>query len=200
MQNASSLSSQLFKFQGNFYIKTWNQFYTEDYMIARITTNHTTMRPLDPVPATHLQAASTDLALSLTSIINSLLTSDQVSSLFKSIWVRLLLFLLDADPSVYNQGHSTETALLSVTESLHNTYSFSLTCQLPLTLSLWHHQMLLSSLSDLGISSTCQVLILSSGSQGGLEWLSQPHALLEFLRGQLLVHFCSLCTHSLHQL
>ncbi|KAK3547423.1 hypothetical protein QTP86_020884 [Hemibagrus guttatus] len=91
--------------------------------------------PLDPIPSAMLQTISPDLLPFITTVINGSLTSGHVPTVFKKARVIPILKkpaldpsdisnyrpnnLHDPNQSGFKTAHSTETALLAVTEKLH---------------------------------------------------------------------------------
>ncbi|KAI2655879.1 Pro-Pol polyprotein [Labeo rohita] len=79
-----------------------------------LLSSHPTICPLDPIPSHLLQATSPTLLPALTHIIIISLLRGTFSTAFK----QARNSSLDANQSGFRSGHSTETALLSVTEAL----------------------------------------------------------------------------------
>ncbi|KAK3547966.1 hypothetical protein QTP70_001632 [Hemibagrus guttatus] len=135
--------------------------------------------PLDPIPSAMLQTISPDLLPFITTVINGCLTSGHVPTAFKKARVIPILKKPALDPSDINQlsdylmqnnlhdpnqsgfkaAHSTETALLAVTEKLHAARSAKLSSVLILldlsaVFDTVNHKTLLSTLRGLGICGT----------------------------------------------
>ncbi|KAK3568177.1 hypothetical protein QTP86_034106 [Hemibagrus guttatus] len=141
--------------------------------------------PLDPIPSAMLQTISPDLLPFITTVINGTLTSGHVPTVFKKARVIPILKKPALDPSdisnyrpvsllsfhskilervVCNQlsdkaAHSTETALLAVTEKLHAARSAKLSSvfvllDLSAAFDTVNHKTLLSTLRSLGICGT----------------------------------------------
>ncbi len=117
--------------------------------------------------------------------------------------------LLDNNQSGFRSGHSTETALLSVTEALRlaraaSKSSVLLLLDLSAAFDTVNRQILLSTLRKMGISGTCPTVVRvlpsqigPSGCLGGVRFRSHNFLLLEFLKAQCLDHFSSpfICRH-----
>ncbi|KAK3529935.1 hypothetical protein QTP86_009327 [Hemibagrus guttatus] len=130
--------------------------------------------PLDPIPSAMLQTISPDLLPFITTVINGSLTSGHVPTAFKKARVIPILKkpaldpsdisnykpnnLHDPNQSGFKAAHSTETALLAVTEKLHAARSAKLSSVILLDLSAAfdtvNHKTLLSTLRSLGICGT----------------------------------------------
>ncbi|KAK3558502.1 hypothetical protein QTP86_018153, partial [Hemibagrus guttatus] len=131
--------------------------------------------PLDPIPSAMLQTISPDLLPFITTVINGSLTSGHVSTVFKKARVIPILKKPALDPSDISNyrpnnlhdpnqsglkaAHSTETALLAVTEKLHAARSAKLSSVLILldlsaAFDTVNHKTLLSTLRSLGICGT----------------------------------------------
>ncbi|KAK3514304.1 hypothetical protein QTP70_013116 [Hemibagrus guttatus] len=131
--------------------------------------------PLDPIPSAMLQTISPDLLPFITTVINGSLTSGHVPTAFKKARVIPILKkpaldpsdisnyrpnnLLDPNQSGFKAAHSTETALLAVTEKLHAARSAKLSSVLILldlsaAFDTVNHKTLLSTLRSLGICGT----------------------------------------------
>ncbi|KAK3537312.1 hypothetical protein QTP70_007183 [Hemibagrus guttatus] len=131
--------------------------------------------PLDPIPSAMLQTISADLLPFITTVINGSLTSGHVPTVFKKARVIPILKkpaldpsdisnyrpnnLHDPNQSGFKAAHSTETALLAVTEKLHAARSAKLSSVLILldlsaAFDTVNHKTLLSTLRSLGICGT----------------------------------------------
>ncbi|KAK3507090.1 hypothetical protein QTP70_004729 [Hemibagrus guttatus] len=131
--------------------------------------------PLDPIPSAMLQTISPDLLPFITTVINGSLTSGHVPTVFKKARVIPILKkpaldpsdisnyrpnnLHDPNQSGFKAAHSTETALLAVTEKLHAARSAKLSWVLILldlsaAFDTVNHKTLLSTLRSLGICGT----------------------------------------------
>ncbi|KAK3549137.1 hypothetical protein QTP70_033346 [Hemibagrus guttatus] len=131
--------------------------------------------PLDPIPSAMLQTISLDLLPFITTVINGSLTSRHVPTVFKKARVIPILKkpaldpsdisnyslnnLHDPNQSGFKATHSTETALLAVTEKLHAARSAKLSSVLILldlsaAFDTVNHKTLLSTLRSLGICGT----------------------------------------------
>ncbi|KAK3564212.1 hypothetical protein QTP86_011191 [Hemibagrus guttatus] len=131
--------------------------------------------PLDPIPSAMLQTISPDLVPFITTVINGSLTSGHVPTVFKKARVIPILKkpaldpsdisnyrpnnLHDPNQSGFKAAHSTETALLAVTEKLHAARSAKLSSVLILlnlsaAFDTANHKTLLSTLRSLGICGT----------------------------------------------
>ncbi|KAK3506375.1 hypothetical protein QTP70_002306 [Hemibagrus guttatus] len=131
--------------------------------------------PLDPIPSAMLQTISPDLLPFITTVINGSLTSGYVPTAFKKARVIPILKkpaldpsdisnyrpnnLHDPNQSGFKAAHSTETALLAVTEKLHAARSAKLSSVLILldlsaAFDTVNHKTLLSTLRSLGICGT----------------------------------------------
>ncbi|KAK3506867.1 hypothetical protein QTP70_030604 [Hemibagrus guttatus] len=134
-----------------------------------------TTRPLDPISSAMLQTISPDLLPFITTVINGSLTSGHVPTAFKKARVIPILKkpaldpsdisnyrpnnLHDPNQSGFKAAHSTETALLAVTEKLHAVRSAKLSLVLILldlsaAFDTVNHKTLLSTLRSLGICGT----------------------------------------------
>ncbi|KAM4614977.1 uncharacterized protein ACJ7VT_010207 [Polymixia lowei] len=145
-----------------------------DAVLKLLMSNPATTCPLDPIPSPLLQTISSDLSPFLTSFINSSLSSGIVPAPLKTARVKLLKKpsldhttihnyrpnnLLDPLQSGFKPAHSTETALLSVTHALLTAKASSLSSVLVLldlsaAFDTINHHILLSTLTDLGISGS----------------------------------------------
>ncbi|KAK3537498.1 hypothetical protein QTP70_012127 [Hemibagrus guttatus] len=131
--------------------------------------------PLDPIPSAMLQTISPDLLPFITTVINGFLTSGHVPTVFKKARVipklkkpaldpsdisnYRLNNLHDPNQSGFKAAHSTETALLAVTEKLHAARSAKLSSVLILldlsaAFDTVNHKTLLSTLRSFGICGT----------------------------------------------
>ncbi|KAK3508656.1 hypothetical protein QTP70_003100 [Hemibagrus guttatus] len=142
-----------------------------------------TICPLDPIPSAMLQTISPDLLPFITTVINGSLTSGHVPTVFKKARVIPILKKPALDPSDisnyrpvsllsflskilervnqsgFKAAHSTETALLAVTEKLHaarsaKLSSFLILLDLSAAVDTVNHKTLLSTLRSLGICGT----------------------------------------------
>ncbi|MCJ8746228.1 hypothetical protein PDJAM_G00139370 [Pangasius djambal] len=136
---------------------------TEENLQIISSCNPTTC-PLDPIPSTILQTISQDLLPFITTIINGSITSGHVPTSFKRARVIPILKKPTLDlsdnsnyrPSGFKPAHSTEAALLAVTEKLHAARSAKLSSVLILldlsaAFDTVNHKTLLSTLMSLGI-------------------------------------------------
>ncbi|KAK3558190.1 hypothetical protein QTP86_013016 [Hemibagrus guttatus] len=131
--------------------------------------------PLDPIPSAMLQTISPDLLPFITTVINGSLTSGHVPTAFKKARVIPILKkpaldpsdisnyrpnnLHDPNQSGFKAAHSTETALLAVTEKLHAARSAKrssvlILLDLSAAFDTVNHKTLLSTLRSLGICGT----------------------------------------------
>ncbi|KAK3549627.1 hypothetical protein QTP86_005365 [Hemibagrus guttatus] len=131
--------------------------------------------PLDPIPSAMLQTISPDLLPFSTTVINGSLTSGHVPTVFKKARVIPILKkpalypsdisnyrpnnLHDPNQSGFKAAHSTEAALLAVTEKLHAARSAKLSLVLILldlsaAFDTVNHKTLLSTFRSLGICGT----------------------------------------------
>ncbi|KAK3544414.1 hypothetical protein QTP86_011154 [Hemibagrus guttatus] len=136
--------------------------------------------PLDPIPSAMLQTISPDLLPFITTVINGSLTSGHIPTAFKKARVIPILKkpaldpsdisnyrpnnLHDPNQSGFKAAHSTETALLAVTEKLHAARSAKLSSVLILldlsaAFDTVNHKTLLSTLRSLGIYTTASARI-----------------------------------------
>ncbi|KAK3513378.1 hypothetical protein QTP70_014204, partial [Hemibagrus guttatus] len=121
--------------------------------------------PLDPIPSTMLQTNSPDLLPFITTAINGSITSGHVPTAFKKAMVIPIQKkpaldpsdIINYRPSGSKAAHSTETALLAVTEKLHaarlSKLSVLILLNLSAALDTVNHKTLLS-LRSLGICGT----------------------------------------------
>ncbi|KAK3570602.1 hypothetical protein QTP86_023665, partial [Hemibagrus guttatus] len=147
---------------------------TEEVLQIIRSCNPTTS-PLDPIPSAMLQTISPDLLPFITTVINGSLTSGHVPTVFKKARVIPILKkpaldpsdisnyrpnnLHDPNQSGFKATHSTETALLAVTEKLHAARSAKLSSVLILfnlsaAFDTVNHKTLLSTLRSLGNCGT----------------------------------------------
>ncbi|KAI4889136.1 hypothetical protein NFI96_015148 [Prochilodus magdalenae] len=131
--------------------------------------------PLDPIPSTLLQSISLDLLPFISSLMNCSLSSGHVPQAFKTAGVVPILKkpsldssdissyrpnqLQDINQSGFKPDHSTETALIAVTERLQTARSAKLSSVLILldlsaAFDTVNQKILLSVLTDLGITDT----------------------------------------------
>ncbi|XP_051512504.1 uncharacterized protein LOC127416937 [Myxocyprinus asiaticus] len=155
---------------------------TDTEVSKLLLSNHPTTCSLDPIPSHLLQAISPSTLPALTHIINTSLLTGTFPTTFKQARVTPLLKkpalnptqiehynqisaylsqnkLLDDNQSCFKSGHSTETALLSVIESLRRAKAESrssvlILLDLSAAFDTVNHQILLSTLSSLGITGT----------------------------------------------
>ncbi|KAK3560208.1 hypothetical protein QTP86_000774 [Hemibagrus guttatus] len=141
----------------------------EEFLQIIRSCNPTTC-PLDPIPSAMLQTISPDLLPFITTVINGSLTSGHVPTVFKKASVIPILKkpaldpsdisnyrsnnLHDPNQSGFKAAHSTETALLAVTEKLHAARSAKLSSVLILldlsaAFDTVNHKTLLSTLGVL---------------------------------------------------
>ncbi|KAK3561767.1 hypothetical protein QTP86_013416 [Hemibagrus guttatus] len=134
-----------------------------------------TTYPLDPIPSAMLQTISPDLLPFITTVINGSLMSGHVPTAFKKARVIPILKkpaldpsdisnyrpnnLHDPNQSGFKAAHSTETALLAVTEKLHAARSAKLSLVLILldlsaAFDTVNQKTLLSTLRSFGICGT----------------------------------------------
>ncbi|KAI2666801.1 hypothetical protein H4Q32_026501 [Labeo rohita] len=126
---------------------------SEAEVFKLLLSSHPTTCPLDPIPSHLLQAISPTLLPALTHIINTSLLTGTFPTAFK----QARNSSLDANQSGFRSGHSTETALLSVTEALRiakadSRSSVLILLDLSTAFDTVSHQILLSTLSSLGIT------------------------------------------------
>ncbi|KAG1929291.1 hypothetical protein F2P79_023064 [Pimephales promelas] len=125
---------------------------TKEEVSKLLLCTHPTDCPLDPIPSHLLQAICPTLLPALTHIMNSSLHTGIFPTAFKQA-------RLDVNQSGFKKGHSTETALLSVSEDLRiakaaSNSSVLILLDLSAAFDTVNHQILLSTLSALGITST----------------------------------------------
>ncbi|KAK3532780.1 hypothetical protein QTP86_028149, partial [Hemibagrus guttatus] len=159
--------------------------------------------PLDPIPSAMLQTSSHDLVPFITTVINGSLTSGHVPIVFKKARVIPILKkpaldpsdisnyrpnnLHDPNQSGFKAAHSTEAALLAVTEKLHAARSAKLSSVLILldlaaAFDTVNHKTLLSTTRSLGICGTAWEWFASylDGRSYQVTWkglTSAPHRL-----------------------
>ncbi|KAL6465781.1 hypothetical protein MHYP_G00259140, partial [Metynnis hypsauchen] len=138
-----------------------------------IKSSNPTVCPLDPIPSALFQSISKDLLPFITFHISKSLASSEVPSTFKTARVLPILQkpmldssdvnsyrpnqLQDPNQSGFNPAHSTETALIAVTEKLQSTISAKLSSVLILldlsaAFDTVNHTILLDILTNLGIT------------------------------------------------
>ncbi|KAI5608782.1 hypothetical protein C0J50_6351 [Silurus asotus] len=148
---------------------------TEDEILQVIRSCNPTTCPLDTIPSNTLQTIAQDLLPFISTIINGSLTSGYVPTTFKQARVIPILKKPALDPSDINNyrpnnlhdpnqsgfktAHSTETALLAVSEKLHAARSAKLSSvliflDLSAAFDTVNHNTLLSTLKSLGICGT----------------------------------------------
>ncbi|KAI4879268.1 hypothetical protein NFI96_025816, partial [Prochilodus magdalenae] len=148
---------------------------SSDDILQLLESSNSTTCPLDPIPSTLLRSISLDLLPFISSLINSSLSSGCVPQAFKTARVVPILKkpsldssdvssyrpnqLQDINQSGFKPAHSTETALIAVTERLHAARSAKLSSVLILldlsaAFKTVNHKILLSVLTDLGITGT----------------------------------------------
>ncbi|KAI4902791.1 hypothetical protein NFI96_011169, partial [Prochilodus magdalenae] len=148
---------------------------SSDDILQLLESSNSTTCPLDPIPSTLLQSISMDLLPFISSLINSSLSSGYVPQAFKTARVVPILKkpsldssdissyrpnqLQDINQSGFKPAHFTETALIAVTERLHAVRSAELSSVLILldlsaAFDTVNHKILLSVLTDLGITGT----------------------------------------------
>ncbi|KAI4903791.1 hypothetical protein NFI96_028861 [Prochilodus magdalenae] len=144
-------------------------------ILQLLESSNPTTCPLDPIPSTLLQSISLDLLPFISSLINCSLSSGHVPQAFKTARVVPILKkpsldssdissyrpnrLQDINQSGFKPAHSTETALIAVTERLHAARSAKLSSVLILldlsaAFDTVNHKILLSVLTDFGITGT----------------------------------------------
>ncbi|XP_050967901.1 uncharacterized protein LOC127166568, partial [Labeo rohita] len=166
-----------------------------------LLSSHPTTCPLDPIPSHLLQAISPTLLPALTHIINTSLLTGTFPTAFK----QARNSSLDANQSGFRSGHSTETALLSVTEALRiakadSRSSVLILLNLSAAFDTVNHQILLSTLSSLGITGTPlrwfesyltddpTVAARISGCLADIsEWMKEHHLQLNLAKTELLI-------------
>ncbi|KAI4893880.1 hypothetical protein NFI96_005588 [Prochilodus magdalenae] len=162
--NPPSSPSSLFPHPGGLY-----------NILQLLESSNPTTCPLDPIPSPLLRSISLDLLPFISSLINSSLSSGCVPQAFKTARVVPILKkplldssdvssyrpnqLQDINQSGFKPAHSTETALIAVTERLQTARSAKLSSVLILldlsaAFDTVNHKILLSVLTDLGITGT----------------------------------------------
>ncbi|KAI4880616.1 hypothetical protein NFI96_021162, partial [Prochilodus magdalenae] len=148
---------------------------SSDDILQLLESSNPTTCPLDPIPSPLLRSISLDLLPFISSLINSSLSSGCVPQAFKTARVVPILKkplldssdvssyrpnqLQDINQSGFKPAHSTETALIAVTERLQTARSAKLSSVLILldlsaAFDTVNHKILLSVLTDLGITGT----------------------------------------------
>ncbi|KAI4873804.1 hypothetical protein NFI96_027428, partial [Prochilodus magdalenae] len=153
-------------------------------ILQLLESSNPTTCPLDPIPSPLLRSISLDLLPFISSLINSSLSSGCVPQAFKTARVVPILKkplldssdvssyrpnqLQDINQSGFKPAHSTETALIAVTERLQTARSAKLSSVLILldlsaAFDTVNHKILLSVPSPtLGITGTaCMEVVLS---------------------------------------
>ncbi|KAI4898892.1 hypothetical protein NFI96_006777 [Prochilodus magdalenae] len=128
---------------------------SSDDILQLLESSNPTTCPLDPIPSPLLWSISLDLLPFISSLINCSLSSGCVPQAFKTARVVPIL----KKPSRFKPAHSTETALIAVPERLHAARSAKLSSVLILldlsaAFDTVNHKILLSVLTDLGITGT----------------------------------------------
>ncbi|KAK1786228.1 hypothetical protein P4O66_017940 [Electrophorus voltai] len=144
-------------------------------IIQLLTSSDLTTCPLDPIPSALFQTIARDLLPFISVIINNSLSSGYVPTAFKTARVVPILKkatldsssvtnyrpnqLHDPNQSGYKLAHSTETALIAVTEKLHAAKAAKQSTVLILldlseAFDTVNHNILLSVLSGLGVTGS----------------------------------------------
>ncbi|KAM9484442.1 uncharacterized protein ACWYII_005167 [Salvelinus alpinus] len=165
-----------------------------DEISRLVTAGRPTTCPLDPIPSSLLQTISGDLLPYLTSLINSSLTAGYVPSVFKRARVAPLLKKPTLDPSDVN-NYRPVSLLSFLSKTIERAVLGQLSCylsqndlldpnqsDLSAAFDTVNHQILLSTLSELGISGAAHAWIASylTGRSYQVAWresVSAPRAL-----------------------
>ncbi|KAK1788535.1 hypothetical protein P4O66_016958, partial [Electrophorus voltai] len=138
-------------------------------ILQLLTSSNLTTCPLDPIPSALFQTIARDLLPFISVIINNFLSSGYVPTAFKTSRVVPILKkatldsssnqLHEPNQSGYKPAHSTETALIAVTEKLHAAKAAKQSSVLILldfsaAFDTVNHNILLSVLSRLGVTGS----------------------------------------------
>ncbi|KAI4883951.1 hypothetical protein NFI96_009102 [Prochilodus magdalenae] len=176
----SRFSAEVTTAKSSFYKKKLEELASDPHklfydVLQLLESSNPTTCPLDPIPSTLLWLISLDLLPFISSLINSSLSSGHVPQAFKTARVVPILKkpsldcpdinsyrpnqLQDINQSGFKPAHSTETALITVTERLYTVSSAKLSSVLILlnlsaAFDTVNHKILLSVLTDLGTTGT----------------------------------------------